>query len=1145
MRFLATVYGLLLVYGTLFPLAEWSTPGVSIWDTMLAGGVERRSAPDIVTNILVYIPFGLFLYGTVAGRLRGFPAIFLVSLVGAVLSFSLEYLQAYLPHRVPSILDVILNAGGTLLGALFARVFQPSSKVGRLVLTLRHVYIVPGGVANLGLIGLGLWTLSQLSPLVPSIDLSNLAHGLKPLLQVFKGKMALNPAHATVYFFAVTGIGLVLHDVLRPGKRKILFLGFVLAVLMLKIPVVSRQLSFEAIIGSGAAFLVYLTVNRMPRFTRLKFAAIAIIGAVIVEGLRAEPGAPIWDLRAFNWIPFKAHLTNTLIGFADILAGLWPFVALCFIAIRLMGEYRRSVSVVGGLLVFCGMFLLEWNQQNVPGRHADITDALLAWVAWFIPWHLPQFRGAGGEHGFNESELQVRDARPRSNFRFKNISRPIIVAAIVLISLGSLAYLTDDKFVEVPLDESTWYKLPGSDELPEPALPNFRMAHPRLPAPSRNDRVRLSIENPGLLQKAKKRAKGGKGKFKHVILAAVLEPGSQNLDVLHRGLMKLKFTSRGHGSVKPIAIAYDWLYDHWSQSQREQLRAKLAEGAEYIIYRIREKQRLSPYNVYLYNSPLQALMAASIALYGDSPRGNRIMRFTYDYWKHRVIPVWRQVMGKNGGWHEGKEYVGIGIGQAIYQLPAMWRKATGEDYFSSDPGIRGFLDFLVYRRRPDNTDFRWGDGGNFHRSVDDQLALALEFQHAAAYTISGCKSKVQPTSWPWGPLTDARLCDQSARQRLQSIHYFDGLGLIVGRSDWSPDATYVTFKAGDNFWSHTHLDQGAFTIYKGGALAIDSGLYESYGDDAHFNYTYQTIAHNTVTVTDPEDTVPAPRKDEPRPIANDGGQRRVGSGWGIEAAPLHLKEWQEKKEIYHTASMNNVFIQDNLAVGIADLTSAYTNAYSGKESFSHRTRRVEKFVRTFGYDKQDDVIVIFDRVTSTDSSFFKRWLLHTIYTPQRTIDGFVATVSRKNQVGHKGGRLQGHVLLPKQANIQFMGGPGFEFYVEGKNYALDKRTVKRLISDKGAEPGSWRIEVSPSYENTEDVFLVVLLPTLGDRIPMHKVRLLEESGRIGCEIVGPSRLTRWWFDQKPGQGLTIEVTGGIGGTRNHRIDGDQSLYQQP
>ena len=45
-------------------------------------------------------------------------------------------------------------------------------------------------------------------------------------------------------------------------------------------------------------------------------------------------------------------------------------------------------------------------------------------------------------------------------------------------------------------------------------------------------------------------------------------------------------------------------------------------------------------------------MACSLASYGDDLRAEPVMRFSYDLWKNRVLPVWRQVMGKNGGWHE-------------------------------------------------------------------------------------------------------------------------------------------------------------------------------------------------------------------------------------------------------------------------------------------------------------------------------------------------------------------------------------------------------------------------------------------------------------------------------------------------------------
>ena len=589
--------------------------------------------------------------------------------------------------------------------------------------------------------------------------------------------------------------------------------------------------------------------------------------------------------------------------------------------------------------------------------------------------------------------------------------------------------------------------------------------------------------------------------------------------------MALKFTWRGHQQAKPLAVAYDWLYPRWSDTQRMQLRKKLVEGCDYLIKLIRD-DRLSPYNVILYNAPLQALMACSIAIYRDDPRGDAIMAFTNDFWKNRVLPVWRQVMGRNGGWHEGGEYVGIGIGQAIYELPAMWRSATGEDIFSSEPEIRGFLDFLVYRTRPDGTHFRWGDGSWFDRLVPDRMALALEYGDAAAYSLRPPPRAPVPSAWPWGPLTNRLLYDQAARTRLPLERLFDGIGMLVARSDWSPDATYVTFKAGDNFWSHSHLDQGAFTIYKGGALAIDSGFYgPHYGSDHHMNYSYQTIAHNTITVTDPSDTVPDPAKNgKTRPIANDGGQRRIGSGWGVEAAPIDRAEWETKRNIYHTASMGPLLDQDGLVVVATDITPAYTNSRSGTGAFSARTRRVERFWRIFGYDRVDDVVVVFDQVTATKASFRKRWLLHTLQMPQVTPDGFRVSVAPVDRLGHEGGQLTAKVLLPKHALIKVIGGPGFQFFVDGKNYdESDKlENIIKKLGPNRSEPGAWRIELSPPAQEIKDSFLVVLMPSTFGVHPALHVSLLRAGKRVGSEIVGSRRTTRWWFEPSRNR-VDIEV----------------------
>ena len=1132
---LTVSYAALLVYGTLYPLTGWHSPGQNPLFMIFQQELKIRPNPDTLTNVLVYMPLGVLLMRVLGIRYSMYLAALITIAASGLLSFCLEYIQAFLPGRVSSLRDLVLNTAGAAAGAILAIAFRGQSRLGHALLKLRGEYVIPGKLANLGLLVLGLWALSQLTPLVPSIDIDNLRHGLKPLWHTLQDISTFNPAQMLVYIFSVTGLGLLCITLLKPDRQPVmLFLGFIAAVLLLKLPVVIRQISLEAISGAALGLSIFFVARKLPVKLLLSTAALAIIAAVITESLRASTGHA-GGTHVFNWIPFRGHLTNNLIGIADILGGLWPFFALGYIALYTRPQHPRLVASAYALAIFACVFMLEWKQQYITGRSADITDAIIATSAWIMPWLYRPFRN--GE--IHETVRTAYTSRRTSGKRFSHSW--LTVPAVLLIATIAAAYFFKDTPLEVPLDESTWHRLPAPDEVPAVSLPDFRYPHPRLPAPSNEDISRLRTENPYFLEKHKENARGGKGGKDDeysIILSAYIEPGSQDLEHLYQRLMEIEFSWRGHSQGKRLALAYDWLYDQWNETQRRQLQEKLAEAAEYLIYQIRDKQRLSPYNVVLYNSPFQALVASAIALYGDHPRGDPVMNFTHDYWKNRVLPVWQQIMGKNGGWHEGGEYVGIGIGEAVYKVPAMWRKATGEDIFKEVPGICGFLDFLVYRTRPDSTYFRWGDAGFFKREASDRIPLAIECGNRPAYSLGRCPKEAAPSAWPWGPLPDPGLCDKTSIASLPLEHYFDGTGMVVARSDWNPEATYVTFKAGNDYWSHSHLDQGAFTIYKGGALAIDSGIYGSkYGADHHANYTRQTIAHNTITVTDPEDTVAAPGKKQDRYIANDGGQRRIGSGWGIEAAPLDLEEWHAKRDIYHTASMGEVYMGDDLVVAVADITPAYTNKLSGEGTFTHRTRKVERFTRTFAYDRTDDVVVIFDRVSATNPAFIKRWLLHTMETPQLTPYGFLTYLTGNPELNHLGGRLEGHVLLPKESSIQLVGGKGYEYYVDGKNYNEDGAIQKSIDRKKQAEAGSWRVEVTPSYEAFDDTFLVVLLPSLANNEPAHTVKLLEDQGRTGCEIAGPNHTTRWWFDNEhDGPQVEIQTAAGIPRILDLRID---------
>ena len=1105
MLWLALAYGMLVIYGTLFPLDEW-TPPVGGWSNpIMAAWPQSAPRADLFVNLLAYVPLGLFLALWLRPRIGTVVAIVLAWVAGSSLSFVLEMLQSALPSRVPSPLDWVSNTAGCAGGALLAAVLDPQFAAGRTLLQWRRSWFTEGTLANFALVIVAMWVLTQAAPFVPSLDWGNLKAGLKPLGNTLRHLPTFEPVRALVTGLHILALGLLVRCV---AQRALVwpFIAFSLAVLIFKVPVVGRQLDLEALVGWLGAVVILAALPARTPAVRILPAAAALLTAHALA--QFEPGKdPATAL--INWVPFRGQV-GTLEGMLDILETLWPFMALGLLARWLtVWRWRLAVMLVGGLLVGLLAFMLEWLQQSIPGRFADITDVLLAMLGWLLPWLF--------------AETHTRAIQPASLPATHSMRWAVPALATVMLTLGVAGWMAGSQ-VQMARDDRGRSMLPAPETLTEIVLPGFRHIHPRLPHPSEADILRLRRENPAWLKQTRDFANGGRGHLDASITMAYIEPGSQDLALLHRRLMKMEYSFRGHQQTKPIAQAYDWLYAQWDDAQREALREKLANGVGYLVNYIRQ-ERLSPYNVYLYNSPFQALLASNLALYGDDLRGELYMRFTYDLWKNRVLPAWRQVMGQNGGWHEGGEYLGIGIGQAIYQAPAMWRSATGEDLFRTEPGLRGFLDFVTYRKRPDGTDFRWGDAGFFDRAVPDVVPLALEFRHVAAYNLRPPKPRPVPSSWPWGPLTDTSLLSPEARATLPPDRHFDGIGLIVARSDWSADATYLTFKAGDNYWSHSHLDQGAFTLYKGGELALDSGFYgPKYGSDHHMNYTYQSIAHNVVTVTDPDDTALASGK-ETRAIANDGGQRRIGSGWGIESAPIDLNEWLDKRELYHTAAMRRYYAGHDSVVAVADLTPAYTNSHSGGGEFSHRTRRVERMWRTLIYDRLADVVIVRDVVHATHAEFRKRWLLHTKQEPMVIGNRFTVRTPPDPARQVRGGSLHGQVLLPVQSELKTVGGPGFEFWVDGRNYD-ENGTLAAAIARKGqpTEAGAWRIELSPSAPEREDEFLVVLIPRLAGDDAIPEIRRLTDGQAYGVEIRSGGITRSWWF-RTGEQGVYLETGG--------------------
>ena len=308
--------------------------------------------------------------------------------------------------------------------------------------------------------------------------------------------------------------------------------------------------------------------------------------------------------------------------------------------------------------------------------------------------------------------------------------------------------------------------------------------------------------------------------------------------------------------------------------------------------------------------------------------------------------------------------------------------------------------------------------------------------------------------------------------------------MVIMRSGWQEDDVYATFKAGDHYWSHQHYDSGSFTIYKRGALAIDSGTYISgYPSDHHMKYQMQTIAHNCITVTDPKDHYPKAKVNFP----NDGGQRRIK-----EYSPDDISEWEDKKESYEMGDIVNIDLTNDYSYVAADITPAYNNSKSGTGDYRHRTHRVDRCERQFLFIKPN-IFLILDYVVAKEPEFKKKWLLHSINKPD--FDGRALAVTRTDNVKHRyswppylkyrqpdkayyqyNGKLIIQPLLPIDRAVRLVGGPGHEFDIDGVNYNLDMNG-KAIIPDptKGPqEPGAWRIEISPEKAGHADLFLNAL-----------------------------------------------------------------------
>jgi glycopeptide antibiotics resistance protein len=107
----------LIVYVSLYPF-RFAADGPSMIDALDQLAWARAGRSEMLNNVLLYLPFGFCVALLVEPRFGRTAGLLMAVVAGALLSVSMELLQASVPMRVTSLKDLSLNSVGALAGAV-------------------------------------------------------------------------------------------------------------------------------------------------------------------------------------------------------------------------------------------------------------------------------------------------------------------------------------------------------------------------------------------------------------------------------------------------------------------------------------------------------------------------------------------------------------------------------------------------------------------------------------------------------------------------------------------------------------------------------------------------------------------------------------------------------------------------------------------------------------------------------------------------------------------------------------------------------------------------------------------------------------------------------------------------------------------
>ncbi|MEL6929235.1 MAG: heparinase II/III family protein [Cyanobacteria bacterium J06600_6] len=278
-----------------------------------------------------------------------------------------------------------------------------------------------------------------------------------------------------------------------------------------------------------------------------------------------------------------------------------------------------------------------------------------------------------------------------------------------------------------------------------------------------------------------------------------------------------------------LAIAYDWLYDSWNESQKSLLRKTIvAKGLEPALQGYKQQDRWTEVENNWNLVCNGGIGIGAIAILPDFPQvASQALASAL-----QKIPLAMQHYAPDGGWSEGLIYWHYGTLYNTLLLTALDTSFSSDFSLSRLPGFSETGFFPIYLTNQFGLPFNFADSKYRNLDAPEMFWLSQRYKQPtfARYARRHAVPEAMDLIWYQPEMEGESLTT------LPLDSYFQSVEVASLRSDWqNPDGIFLAFKAGDNQANHGNLDLGTFVLDALGVRwGVDLGS-DDYGLPGYFD----------------------------------------------------------------------------------------------------------------------------------------------------------------------------------------------------------------------------------------------------------------------------------------------------------------------